>query len=44
MSSVGACDLRLDMCNETETAGFSLRVALFEVGSAPAFGGCPNHH
>jgi hypothetical protein len=27
MSSVGARDGRLDMCDETEKAGFSLKVA-----------------
>jgi hypothetical protein len=42
MSSVGARDALLDRCNETETAGFSLKVALSKLGSAPTFGGRPN--
>jgi hypothetical protein len=44
MSSVGARDVQLDMCNETGKAGFSLKVALLRVESAPTFGGDLSHH
>jgi hypothetical protein len=33
MSSVGARDMRLDMCNGTEMARFSLKVALLKSGA-----------